>query len=183
MNVQKIARYGFVTATGVGILAAAFLGDTTFKKGKASAQEVTVQTLKPTDSIDVTKPNLPLIGKDFIQYRGLDGKVNKVVSTDETAAVYNAIAKMSTEKEPDILEPEEFYTEVQKNIHADNDTSVYTDKSINNQIYKMRMSDLFDKAFKMATAFESEDGSVITVREYTRLMDTFSKAGQNKTNQ
>ena len=45
------------------------------------------------------------------------------------------------------------------------------------------MSDLFDKAFKMATAFESEDGSVITVREYTRLMDTFSKAGQNETNQ
>ena len=45
------------------------------------------------------------------------------------------------------------------------------------------MTDLFDKTFKMATAIESEEGSVITVREYTRLMDTFSKTGQNENKQ
>lgn len=179
MNINRIARNGLVTIAGVGTLAAVSFGDTTLKKGNAKAPEFTEQTLKPTDSVDITKPNLPLIGKDFIQYRGLDGKVNKVVCTEETAAVYNAIAKMSSGKEPDILEPEEFYSEVQKNINANDNSSVYTDKSIDKQIYKMRMTDLFDKAFKMATAIESEEGSVITVREYTRLMDTFSKAGQN----
>ena len=95
MNVNKIARNSLVTIAGVGTLAAVFFGDATFKKGKAMTPEFTGQTLRPTDSIDVTKPNLPLIGKDFIQYRGLDGKINKVVSTEETAAVYNAIAKMN----------------------------------------------------------------------------------------
>ena len=113
----------------------------------------------------------------------LDGKVNKVINSDETAAVYRAIAKMSTEKEPDIIEPEEFYSEVQKNINSDDNSQTILEKAIDKQIYKMRMADLFDKVFKMATAFESDGGSVITVKEYTRIMDTFSKTGKKSVSQ
>lgn len=174
MNIPKIAQSALFTVAGTAALLSVVVYNNCSNK---QSSEKDVPVLAQTDSIDLTKPNLPVIGEDFIQYRGLDGKVNKVINSDETAAVYRAIAKMSTEKEPDILESEEFYSEVQKNINSSDNSRTILEKAIDKQIYKMRLTDLFDKVYKMATAFESDEGSVITVKEYTRIMDIFSRTG------
>lgn len=179
MNIHKIAQFALVTVAGAATLLSVAHNNCSNKQASTEEDPVLLQT----DSIDLTKPNLPVIGENFIQYRGLDGKVNKVINSDETAAVYRAIAKMSTKKEPDILEPEEFYSEVQKNINSSDNSRTILEKAIDKQIYKMRLTDLFDKVYKMATAFESDGGSVITVKEYTRIMDTFSKTGKKSVSQ
>ena len=81
---------------------------------------------------------------------------------------------MSTKEEPDILAPEAFYVEVQKEIQkAPDNWNYYGD--ISESMDKHRLSSYFDKLYNRFAAFESEEGSNITVREYTMMMDAFSK--------
>lgn len=127
------------------------------------------------DSIDITKPNLPVMNKDSIYYLGLDGKLNSAINSSEVAAVYNAISKMSTTEKPDITDTDDFYLEVQKNIQADrDDKNTWVQPRIEKNIFKSRLSDYFDKVFQIYTKSESDGGSIITVKEYTKMMDAFS---------
>lgn len=127
------------------------------------------------DSIDITKPNLPVMNKDSIYYLGLDGKLNSAINSREVAAVYNAISKMSTKEKPDISDTDDFYLEVQKNIQADrDDKNMWVQPRIEKNVFKTRLSDYFDKIFQLYTKSESDGGSIITVKEYTKMMDAFS---------
>lgn len=127
------------------------------------------------DSIDITKPNLPVMNKDSIYYLGLDGKLNSAINSREVAAVYNAISKMSTKEKPDISDTDDFYLEVQKNIQADrDDKNMWVQPRIEKNVFKTRLSDYFDKIFQLYTKSESDGGSIITVNEYTKMMDAFS---------
>lgn len=170
MNVQRVLGTGIVgSAVALSTLALSGCDKKSSKENNIAGKE-----LVSTDSIDLTKPNLPVIGKEYIQYRGLDGKAHKVVNTDNTAALYKAIAKMSTKEEPDILDPETFYVEVQKEIQKAPDNWNYNG-DISESMDKHRLSSYFDKLYNRFAAFESEEGSNITVREYTMMMDAFSK--------
>lgn len=106
MNIQRVLGTGIVGSV-VALSTLALSGCD--KKPSSKENNIAEKELVSTDSIDLTKPNLPVIGKEYIQYRGLDGKAHKVVNSDNTAALYKAIAKMSTKEEPDILDPETFY--------------------------------------------------------------------------
>lgn len=174
MNVQRVLGTGIVSSA-VALSTLALSGCD--KNSSSKENNITEKELVSTDSIDLTKPNLPVIGKEYIQYRGLDGKTHKVVNSDNTAALYQAIAKMSTKEEPDILDPETFYVEVQKEIQKAPD-NWNNSKDISESIDKHRLSSYFDKLYNRFAAFESEEGSNITVREYTMMMDAFSKTSK-----
>ena len=45
---------------------------------------------------------------------------------------------------------------------------------IEKNVFKSRLSDYFDKVFQLYTKSESDGGSIITVKEYTKMMDAFS---------
>lgn len=166
-NFEKFQK-GIVIAAGITTLACAGFNSCS-KKHSYKPQ------LEQTDSINTKKPNIPLIGKDSIYYRGLDGKVKNVANSEEIASLYNAISKMSTNENPNIANSEDFYIEVQKNIQGEKEEkNVWVQPRIEKNIFKARISEYFDNIFKLFTRPESEEGSVITVREYTKMMDAFS---------
>lgn len=171
MNVQRVFGAGLVSS-------AVALSALTLGSCKNSYAPENEPKLEDVDSLNLTKVNKPVIGKDYILYRGLDGKVNQVKNNQYTLPLYESIAKYSTKKCPDILDPESFYIDVQKEIQkVPNDPGTpYQTQSIE----KNRISIFFDNLFKLFTALESEEGSNITVREYTMMMDAFSKVANNK---
>ena len=168
MNISKVAEQGTVMIAGVATLA--YIGLNSCSKQR---EDKPIQERK--DSIDITKPNLPVMNKDSIYYLGLDGKLNSAINSSEVAAVYNAISKMSTKEKPDISDTDNFYLEVQKNIQADrDDKNMWVQPRIEKNVFKSRLSDYFDKVFQLYTKSESDGGSIITVKEYTKMMDAFS---------
>lgn len=179
MNIQKVLGTGI--AGSMIMLAPAALNSCSHTSENSQEQKAELavnkqEELLSTDSIDLTKPNLPLIREDYIQYRGLDGKVNKIVNSEKTASLYKAIAEMSTDKKPEIADADEFYVAVQKDIQKANEcvtVHAYTAQNLD----RFRISNYFENLLKRFTAPESEGGSNITVREYTLMMDAFSKAG------
>lgn len=169
MNISRAFERGIVLTVGAATLASMTLNSCSKQQDNKLIHEC-------ADSIDTNKPNLPVFSKDSIYYLGLDGKVNSAVNSKEVSAVYNAIAKMSTKECPDISEIEDFYLEIQKNIQADakDDKNMWAQPRIERNVYKARLSDYFDKLYKMFTKSESDKGSIITVKEYTKMMDAFS---------
>lgn len=168
MNISRTIEQGIVMTAGVATLACVALNSCSKQRDDKPIQE-------HKDSIDTTKPNLPVMNKDSIYYLGLDGKLNSAANSNEIAALYNAISKMSTKENPNISNTEDFYLEVQKNIQADkDDKNMWVQPRIEKNIFKSRLSDYFDKIFQMCTKPESDGGSVITVKEYTKMMDAFA---------
>ena len=168
MNISKVAEQGAAVIAGVAALTCIGLNSCSKKCDSKPIQE-------RKDSIDITKPNLPVMNKDSIYYLGLDGKLNSAINSGEVAAVYNAISKMSTTKNPDITDTDDFYLEVQKNIQAErDDKNTWVQPRIEKNVFKSRLSDYFDKVFQLYTKSESDGGSTITVKEYTKMMDAFS---------
>ena len=73
MNVQRVLGTGIVSSA-VALSNLALSGCD--KNSSSKENNITEKELVSTDSIDLTKPNLPVIGKEYIQYRGLDGKTH-----------------------------------------------------------------------------------------------------------
>ena len=168
MNISRTIEQGIVMTAGIATLACVALNSCSKQQEDKPIQE-------RKDSIDITKPNLPVMNKDSIYYLGLDGKLNSAINSREVAAVYNAISKMSTKEKPDISDTDDFYLEVQKNIQADrDDKNMWVQPRIEKNVFKSRLSDYFDKVFQLYTKSESDGGSIITVKEYTKMMDAFS---------
>ena len=103
MNISRTIEQGIAMTAGVATLACVALNSCS----KQQQEDKPIQERK--DSIDITKPNLPVMNKDSIYYLGLDGKLNSAINSRVVAAVYNAISKMSTTKNPDITDTDDFY--------------------------------------------------------------------------
>ena len=135
--------------------------------------------LAPYDS---TKANLPVIDGDKVTYRNTDGDVISISISSEAyknrmTSLYKAIIKFSAKENPNITEPEKFYTEVEKNIPKNfNAGSTVYQEQIYSQ-YGLHSSILLENLYNKFTAPDSEQGKTITVNEYTQMMDAWSSTG------
>lgn len=171
MNIQRVLGTGIV-GSAVALSTLALSGCD--KKSSSKENNIAGKELVSTDSIDLTKPNLPLIDGNKISYKRLNGenvtlKIESYPSLKNIAAasLYKTISKMSTQQQPNIEDVEEFYVEFEKN----NDKS----NSINEaRLPQIQASMMFDNLFRLFTAPDSDRGKTITVKEYTQMMDAWS---------
>ena len=171
MNVQRVLGTGIVSSA-VALSTLALSGCD--KKSSSKENNIAGKELVSTDSIDLTKPNLPLIDGNKISYKRLNGenvtlKIESYPSLKNIAAasLYKTISKMSTQQQPNIEDVEEFYVEFEKN----NDKSNGINEA---RLPQIQASMMFDNLFRLFTAPDSDRGKTITVKEYTQMMDAWS---------
>ena len=129
---------------------------------------------KENKPLDFTSPNLPVFVDEKTIYKNQEGDVIVLDKRDDVmTSLYQAIEKHSTDKSPDIEEPEAFYVDVQKNILKGAPTFgiLFT---ISKGIREMQSTLLFNKLYDMFTAQDSDKGKTISVKEYTMMMDAWS---------
>lgn len=170
MNISKII--GPKTALSAVIVSTLAINSC----NKSISKENNTQTnvVDKFDSIDTTKPNLPLIDGNKISYKRLNGeyvtlKIESYPSLKDIAAasLYKTISKMSTQQQPNIEDVEGFYVEFERN----NDKSNGINEA---RLPQIQASMMFDNLFRLFTAPDSDRGKTITVKEYTQMMDAWS---------
>lgn len=121
-----------------------------------------------------TRPNLPMISKDFIQYRNLSGEIiNVEVNDNTTISLYKAIQQHSNINSPDITDIGSFYADVESNIIKNPEH-----RTPRGQLSTMHCSILLNKLIELFTSPKSEKGDTITVNEYTKMMDAWRSTGR-----
>lgn len=169
MNIQKTIGYGILS----GALSLGALALNGCSNGKFLNNNENTKTTK-VDSIDLTKPNKPLIEGNKISYKKLDGELVTLrtetglqIKNTAATSLYKTISSMSTEQKPNIDDVEKFYVEFEKN----NDKSSGINEA---RLPQIQASMLFNNLFKLFTAPDSDGGNTITVKEYTQMMDAWS---------
>ena len=186
MNIPKITinkiEQGICLAAGISAICA---GLTTSCANSNSTQEESIKTevvAKPSfakplenDVFEPTKPNLPIIEGDNIAFKNTDNEVIKIKDDryDYISSLYKAILKHSTNEQPNIVDTEKFYMDVEKNFSK----KAFSDSpAINSALESgyIAISNMFDRLYRVVTDDRSQEGKTITVEEYTNMMDTWS---------
>ena len=132
------------------------------------------------DIFEPTKPNLPIIEGDSIAFRNSDNEVIKIKDDKYgyISSLYKAILKHSTKVQPNIVDTEKFYMDVEKNFSK----RAFSDSpAINSALESgyIAISNMFDRLYRVVTDDRSQEGKTITVEEYTNMMDTWSSLDYN----
>ena len=127
------------------------------------------------DVFEPSKPNLPIIEGDSIAFRNTDNEVIKIKDDRYSyiSSLYKAILKHSTNEQPNIVDTEKFYMDVEKNFSK----KAFSDSpAINSALESgyIAISNMFDRLYRVVTDDRSQEGKTITVEEYTNMMDTWS---------
>ena len=186
MNIPKITinklEQGICLAAGISAICTGLMTSCANSK---STQEENVKTevvVKPSfaqhlekDIFESTKPNLPIIEGDSIAFKNTDNEVIKIKDDryGYISSLYKAILKHSTNEQPNIVDTEKFYMDVEKNFSK----KAFSDSpAINSALESgyIAISNMFDRLYRVVTDDRSQEGKTITVEEYTNMMDTWS---------
>jgi len=118
---------------------------------------------------------LPIIEGDSIAFRNTDNEVIKIKDDRYSyiSSLYKAILKHSTKVQPNIVDTEKFYMDVEKNFSKRAFSSRTAVNSALESEY-IAISNMFDRLYRVVTDDRSQEGKTITVEEYTNMMDTWS---------
>lgn len=175
MNIRKVLGYGIVGGTlSLSALALNECSNRNFWNNNENSKAIKV------DSIDLTKPNRPLVEGNKIRYKRLNGELITLrteaglqIKNTAATSLYKTISSMVTEQKPNIEDVEKFYVEFEKN----NDKSCGINEA---RLPQIQASMLFNNLFKLFTNPDSDGGKTITVKEYTQMMDAWSSFGIKK---
>ena len=123
---------------------------------------------------------MPIIEGDNIAFKNTDNEVIKIKNDryDYISSLYKAILKHSTNEQPNIVDTEKFYMDVEKNFSK----KAFSDSpAINSALESgyIAISNMFDRLYRVVTDDRSQEGKTITVEEYTNMMDTWSSLDYN----
>ena len=191
MNIPKITinklEQGICLAAGISAICAGLMTSCTNSKPTQEESIKTEVVVKPSfatplekDIFEPTKPNLPIIEGDSIAFRNSDNEVIKIKDDryGYISSLYKAILKHSTNEQPNIVDTEKFYMDVEKNFSK----KAFSDSpAINSALESgyIAISNMFDRLYRVVTDDRSQEGKTITVEEYTNMMDTWSSLDYN----
>ena len=125
------------------------------------------------DVFEPSKPNLPIIEGDNIAFKNTDNEVIKIKDDryGYISSLYKAILKHSTNEQPNIVDTEKFYMDVEKNFSK----KAFSDSpAINSALESgyIAISNMFDRLYRVVTDDRSQEGKTITVEE-SRAADVY----------
>lgn len=184
MNIPNVGLNRAEKATLMALAALAVSSTALFSCGDGSkAREEKINTEIVTnfanslehDVFESSKPNLPIIEGDNIAFKNTDNEVIKIKDDryGYISSLYKAILKHSTNEQPNIVDTEKFYMDVEKNFSK----KAFSDSpAINSALESgyIAITNMFDRLYRVVTDDRSQEGKTITVEEYTNMMDTWS---------
>ena len=184
MNIPNVGLNRAEKATLMALAALAVSSTALFSCGDGSkAREEKINTEIVTnfanslehDVFEPSKPNLPIIEGDNIAFKNTDNEVIKIKDDryGYISSLYKAILKHSTNEQPNIVDTEKFYMDVEKNFSK----KAFSDSpAINSALESgyIAITNMFDRLYRVVTDDRSQEGKTISVEEYTNMMDTWS---------